>query len=110
MVDTLLFSDESTARTTFLIRPDNVLVENGAFSAAGLMENIAQTAAAGMGSFAAATSPAGQPVGSGPSGPHANAGYIVSVKNLEIFALPQVGDQLITEIIIGARVVDIIVI
>jgi predicted hotdog family 3-hydroxylacyl-ACP dehydratase len=101
MVDTLLFSDESTARTTFLIRPDNLLVENGAFSAAGLMENIAQTAAAGMGSFAAATSPAGQP---------ANPGYIVSVKNLEIFALPQVGDQLITEINIGARVLDIIVI
>ncbi len=49
MVDTLLSSDGSTARTTFLIRPDNVLVENGVFSAAGLMENIAQTAAAGMG-------------------------------------------------------------
>jgi predicted hotdog family 3-hydroxylacyl-ACP dehydratase len=98
MVDTLLFSDEKTARTTFRIQADNVLVENGAFSAAGLMENIAQTAAAGMGSIAAVT---GQPV---------SPGYIASVKNLEIAVLPQVGDQLITEITIEARVLDIVVI
>ena len=43
MVDTLLFSDEKIARTAFRIQADNVLVENDAFSAAGLMENIAQT-------------------------------------------------------------------
>jgi predicted hotdog family 3-hydroxylacyl-ACP dehydratase len=97
MVDTLLFSDENTARTAFRIRADNVLVENGSFSAAGMMENIAQTAAAGMGSIAAA-------------GPPPGPGYIVSVKNLEIAALPQVGDDLITEIIIEARVLDIVVI
>jgi len=98
MVDTLLFSDEKTARTTFLIQADNVLVENGAFSAAGLMENIAQTAAAGMGSIAAVT---GQPV---------SPGFIASVKNLEIAVLPRVGDLLITEITIEARVLDIVVI
>jgi predicted hotdog family 3-hydroxylacyl-ACP dehydratase len=98
MVDTLLFSDESTSRTAFRIRADNVLMENGAFSAAGLMENIAQTAAAGMGSIGAIT---GQPPG---------PGYIASVKNLEINALPLVGDELITEITIEARVLDIIVI
>ena len=98
MVDTLLFSDEKIARTAFRIQADNVLVENGAFSAAGLMENIAQTAAAGMGSIAAIT---GQPV---------SPGYIVSVKNLEINALPRVGDQLITETTIDARVLDIVVI
>ena len=88
MVDKLLHSDSHTARTAFGIRADNVLVENGSFSAAGMMENIAQTAAAGMGSIAATT---GQPPG---------PGYIVSVKNLVIAALPQVGDYLITEIII----------
>lgn len=98
MVDTLLFSDERTARTTFRIRANNVLVENGAFLAAGLMENIAQTAAAGMGSFGAAT---GQPPA---------PGYIVSVKNLEITALPRVNDELITEITIETRVLDIVVI
>jgi predicted hotdog family 3-hydroxylacyl-ACP dehydratase len=98
MVDTLLFSDEKTARTAFLIQADNVLVDNGAFSAAGLMENIAQTAAAGMGNIAAIT---GQPV---------SPGYIASVKNLEIAVLPRVGDQLITEITIEARVLDIVVI
>jgi predicted hotdog family 3-hydroxylacyl-ACP dehydratase len=98
MVDTLLFSDEKTARTDFSIRADNVLVENGAFSAAGLMENIAQTAAAGMGSIAGVTI---QPV---------SPGYIASVKNLEIALLPRVGDLLITAITIEARVLDIVVI
>lgn len=103
MVDTLLSSGESTARTSFLIRADNVLVENGSFTAAGLMENIAQTAAAGMGSLAAGA-------GQSAAQPRATPGYIVSVKNLEISALPHVGDQLITETTIGARVLDIIVI
>jgi predicted hotdog family 3-hydroxylacyl-ACP dehydratase len=98
MVDTLLFSDEKTARTAFRIQIDNVLVENGAFSAAGLLENMAQTAAAGMGSIADVT---GQPV---------SPGFIASVKNLEIAVLPRVGDLLITEITIEARVLDIVVI
>jgi hypothetical protein len=73
-------------------------VENGFFSAGGLMENIAQTAAAGMGRIAAAT------------GQRPSLGYIASVTNLEINALPLVGDDLITEITIEARVLDIVVI
>jgi predicted hotdog family 3-hydroxylacyl-ACP dehydratase len=98
MVDRLLYSDEITTRTAFRIPPENVFVENGFFSAAGLMENIAQTVAAGAGFAARLANRA------------PGAGYIASVKNLEITALPGINDELITEIRIGHRVLDIVVI
>ncbi len=62
------------------------------------MENIAQTVAAGAG-YAAKVKQ--QPI---------LAGYIASVRNLEITALPGIGDELITETTIRTRVLDIIVI
>src|ERR1700744_581924 len=85
MVDQLLYVDEHTARTSFRVRADNPLVDNGTFTAAGLMENIAQTAAAGAG-YAAHS-----------SNGEVRTGYIVSVSNLEIKALPIVDDELTTE-------------
>ena len=45
MVDKLLFSDEKTAVSGFTILADNIFCENGFFTQAGMLENIAQTAA-----------------------------------------------------------------
>jgi predicted hotdog family 3-hydroxylacyl-ACP dehydratase len=98
MVDSLLSADENGAQTSFLIKEDNVLVINNEFTEAGLMENIAQTAAAKAG-YAAITE--NKPV---------EVGYIGAVKNLEIFALPKVGDKLITEIKIEDHIFDVTVI
>lgn len=95
MVDHLLGSDGRTTRTSFKVLADNPLLENGRFSAAGLLENIAQTAAAGAGYAANG---------------EARPGFIASVKNLEIFALPAVDSELLTEIVVTDRVADIIVI
>jgi predicted hotdog family 3-hydroxylacyl-ACP dehydratase len=96
MVDRLLSSDGRTTRTSFRVPADNPLVENGRFTAAGLMENMAQTAAAG----AETLSPAAE----------TRPGFIASVKNFEIFTLPEIGDELLTEITVTTRVADIIVI
>jgi predicted hotdog family 3-hydroxylacyl-ACP dehydratase len=85
MVDELLFSDDSITKTSFKITTDNVFVIDGEFSEAGLMENMAQTAAAGSGNMALIEE---RPVATG---------YIGQVKNLQIFALPKVGDELLTE-------------
>lgn len=85
MVDELLFSDDNITRTGFTIPADSVFAINGEFSEAGLMENMAQTAAAGSGNMARIENRA-----------VAN-GYIGQVKNMEIFKLPKVGDMLITE-------------
>ena len=98
MVDKLLYSDGHITCTTFRITPGNPLVEKGRLSAAGLIENIAQTAAVGAGYAARAVNESVRP------------GYLISVKDLEIRALPEMEAELMTEITITARVADIIVI
>ena len=52
MVDVLLYTDELSSRSRFIIKPDNVMVQNGCFTEGGLLENIAQTAAARAGYLA----------------------------------------------------------
>lgn len=94
MVDELLFSDDNITRTKFVVPPSNVFVINGEFSEAGLMENMAQTAAAGSGNMARIENRA------------VSTGYIGQVKNLEVFELPKVGDELLTEIKIEVQVFD----
>lgn len=94
MVDKLLFSDDNVTRTKFVVPVDNVFVINDEFSEAGLMENMAQTAAAGSGNMARIED---RPVATG---------YIGQVKNFEVFALPKVGDELLTEIKIEVQVFD----
>jgi predicted hotdog family 3-hydroxylacyl-ACP dehydratase len=94
MVDELLFSDDNTTRTGFTITADNVFAINGEFSEAGLMENIAQTAAAGSGNMARIEN---RPVANG---------YIGQVKNFEVFSLPKIGDKLMTEVKIEVQVFD----
>jgi len=94
MVDELLFSDDNITRTGFTVTADNVFVINGEFSEAGLMENMAQTAAAGSGNMARIEN---RPVANG---------YIGQVKNFEIYKLPKVGDKLITEVKIEVQVFD----
>jgi predicted hotdog family 3-hydroxylacyl-ACP dehydratase len=86
MVDALSHSDETVTRSQFLVKAENVLTINGQFTEAGLLENIAQTAAARAGYIALSGN---QPV---------KAGYIASIKNFEVFFLPQVNDTLVTEI------------
>jgi predicted hotdog family 3-hydroxylacyl-ACP dehydratase len=98
MVDKLLFADETTARTSFLVTAESPLVDDGHFSEGGLLENIAQTAAAGSGYEALRT------------GGTVAMGFIVSVTNFVIADLPSIGDELFTETRVQMRIPDIIVI
>src|ERR1019366_3334042 len=98
MVDKLLRCDAHNAQTTFCIKEDNVLVVDGVFSEAGLMENMAQTAAARAGYMARRENKPVVP------------GYIVAVKNLEIFELPKINDELVTDIALKNQVFNMIVI
>jgi len=97
MVGKLLSTDETSTKSSFVIQADNVLVKNNVFQEAGLMENIAQTAALRAGYLAEAEH---KPV---------EAGYIGAVKNFEIFNLPKVGDELTTEITIENQVFNVTV-
>ncbi len=98
MVGSLLFVDEKTARSNFFIDKDNVFARNNIFQEAGLMENIAQTAALRAGYRAAAENKA------------VSLGYIGAVKDLEIFSLPKVGDEIETEIGIEEQVFNMTIV
>jgi len=95
MIDTLISFSEQSTTTGFEIRQDNICVENGIFKEPGLVENIAQTAAARAGYIAQQEN---EPV---------EVGYIGSVNNLKIFALPKTGNELITEITIENQIFDV---
>ena len=49
MIGSLVHYDDENVWTETYIRPDNILVDNGTFSSAGMIENIAQTCAARIG-------------------------------------------------------------
>ena len=95
MIDTLVQSGEASTSASLVVRADNIFVEEGLFREAGIVEHIAQTAAARSGYE--------MQLANGPL----RTGYIGAVKNLEIFSLPQIGDELVTEIKIENRIFDI---
>ena len=94
MVDKLLYSDDNIHKTSFLVQANNVLVIDRKFTAAGLMENMEQTAAAGEGNLARIED---RPI---------DIGFIAGVKDLEIFELPKVGEELTTEVKFETRLLN----
>jgi 3-hydroxymyristoyl/3-hydroxydecanoyl-(acyl carrier protein) dehydratase len=95
MIDKLLSVTETATITGFNIPGNNIFVENGVFKEPGLVENIAQTAAASAG-YVAHTG--NKPV---------RVGYIGAVNGLQVFALPKAGDELITEITTENQIFDV---
>lgn len=85
MIDELVRTEDGSSATSFLIKERGLFVRNGLFIEAGLVENMAQTVAA-MAGYTAQQ-----------SGKAVSVGYIAAIKNLEIDALPAIGDTIITE-------------
>ncbi|WP_298715612.1 3-hydroxyacyl-ACP dehydratase [Chitinophaga sp.] len=88
MISRLVEAGDKNIRTELDVAPDNVFVEEGKLMAPGLVENIAQTAAARVG-FLAKRDNVPVPLG-----------FIGAIQNLEILELPPAGATLQTEIII----------
>ena len=95
MIDTLLESNELETNTSFLIQEDNLFCENGVFTESGLMENIAQTAAARVGYECKIKNVPVPP------------GFIGAIKNLEVKAFPKTGQTIQTSIRIENEVLGI---
>ena len=95
MVGAIDGADLQTSKTTFTILPDNIFVDNGFFTEPGLVENMAQTAAAGTGYRCQA------------EGKEVPVGYIGALKNLVIHELPRVGDTIQTEITFQHQVLNV---
>ena len=85
MIDKLLYSGNNKTISGLTIEPGNLFFENGHLSESGLVENIAQTAAAGVG-YICRIENRKVPVG-----------FIASIKDLKIHQLPPVGSEITTE-------------
>ena len=93
MVSRLVQFDTVRTVTETDIKADNLFVDEGHFSASGLIENIAQTCAARLGyvnKYILMKS--------------IQLGFIGAVKNLEVMALPKVGDTITTIVDVRAEV------
>jgi predicted hotdog family 3-hydroxylacyl-ACP dehydratase len=95
MVDTLYTCDEKGSTSGLSILEENIFCENGIFSEAGIMENIAQTAAMHVG-YLCKKNNVPVPIG-----------FIGAVKNLEIFSFPKSGNEIVTTIQIENEVFGI---
>ena len=95
MVDEFLGIDNNVSRTRFTVKEENIFVDDNQLSECGLIEHIAQSAAARVGFIFKSKQ---QPI---------PIGYIGSVNNFELNKLPQVGDDISTIIEIIQEVFNI---
>lgn len=86
MIGSLLSVSAEAIESNFTIKADNILSEEGKFSFPGLIENIAQTCAAGFGYL-------DQQKGSGPK-----LGFIGAISKLKTFNQALVGETIHTKI------------
>lgn len=98
MIDQLLSAESDSAMSSFLITNDNIFVEDGKFTEPGLVENIAQTAAAMVGHHCALNK---IPV---------PIGFIAAVKDLKINSTPPSGSIISTKVKVTNTVMDVTIV
>lgn len=87
MIGTLVHFDRKLTVTETEVMEDNIFVDEGCFSASGLMENIAQTCAARIGY-----------VNKYVLKKSIQLGFIGAIRNFEVFSLPKIGDTITTKV------------
>lgn len=94
MVDRVMEIADTTTVTAFLIDKENVFVEDGYFREPGLIENMAQSAAAGFGAR----------TGTGDKEPP--VGFIGGIRNLKIHGFPLAGQEITTRVTVIHEIFD----
>ncbi|MDF2933582.1 MAG: transporter permease [Chryseobacterium sp.] len=87
MADYILELTPEKVVTSFKITSDNIFVHNNHFLETGLIEHSAQTSSSILGQSFFANSESNTKV----------IGFITNIKKIEIFALPKVGDKIISK-------------
>lgn len=87
MIGSLTHFEMGTSTTETLIKEDNIFVDNGCFSASGMMENIAQTCAARIGFYNKYI-----------LHKDVQVGFIGAVRDFRIYALAPVGAVITTQV------------
>jgi predicted hotdog family 3-hydroxylacyl-ACP dehydratase len=93
MIDALIAADEKSARGKLYILDSNLFIDKGVLAEPGLIEFIAQTAAAYTGYKNKTINK------------EVSEGYIGAIKNLVIYELPGVNNQIESEIIVENEIV-----
>jgi len=96
MIDTLISCIDKTTITSLQILPENIFVKDGFLAEPGIIENIAQTAAAGVG-YMYRTNPEGNEV---------PIGVIGAINDLKIYFLPKTGTEIRTEVSVLYQVLN----
>ena len=105
MVSGHVFTDENQTVSTFSVEQDNLFVQNGKLTEPGLIENIAQTAALRAGyKFTTVMEGGGEKEITPP------VGFIGAIKKLIIHHLPNVGNELRTEVNVEADIMNVSII
>ena len=86
MIDTLISSDNEKTITKLTVKRENVFVSEEKFREPGIIENMAQTAAARAGYEALINNE------------KVKTGFIGNIKNLKIYNLPKVNDTIQTKL------------
>lgn len=84
MIDNLIEATPHTFVSDFCVLPDNIFLDGDILREFALIENIAQTSAAGIGFLESAS-------GSGPGD-----GFIGGISKLTVYALPRVHETILT--------------
>ncbi|MFT3739410.1 MAG: hypothetical protein QM786_11680 [Breznakibacter sp.] len=95
MVGQILEVGDQSITTSLIVSGENVLVHDGFFQESGLVENIAQTAAALSGYVARLNSE------------KVKLGFIGAIKNLVVHALPEVGTRIETTVEIMDKILNV---
>jgi predicted hotdog family 3-hydroxylacyl-ACP dehydratase len=93
MIDRLRYFSETVITTSLTVAKDNIFVDGDVFTEPGILENIAQTAAARMGYIGKYIDKSG-----------VKLGFIGEIKNLVIERCPRVGEELTTSIEITTEI------
>jgi predicted hotdog family 3-hydroxylacyl-ACP dehydratase len=94
MVDCLYTCEEKYVVTGFTPLAANIFSSNGVFTEPGLIENMAQSAAAGTGYFYSKNNK------------DVPVGFIGAIKDCRILKLPATGEKLVTEVNVIAEVLN----
>jgi len=99
MVDTLVLCNEKQVISQFTIRPDNIFMDRNGFTASGMMEVMAQTAAARTGYLMK-----NQAKGANKEVP---IGVIGSIKNFRQFFQPCIDSKIITTLVVTYELMNV---
>lgn len=100
MIDALLRYDASGTESSFQVPEEGLFIEKGVLSAGGLVENIAQSAAAGVGYHYVERTERGEPP----------LGFIAAVKDMSFHQFPASGQQLRTSIQVKQEVMNMTIV